>query len=276
LPNLKRLALASLLTAAAPSAFAADVTPPAPPASSGWLVTVGVGPQVQTAFPGARSVTVWPTGSFDIRRPGDPEPAFTSPDDGIGVPLLDYGWVRAGPVGRIVPSRGLSNGNGAFYGLPHVNTSVELGIYGELWFIEHFRLHAEVRQAVSGHDGLDANIGLDGVLKYGAFTFAIGPRLQLGDTQYMKTYFSVTPYEAFLNGRVGPYNASGGLASVGVYSSVKYKFLPDWSATVFGGYNRLVSAAAASPVPHNLGSLNDYTAGLIIAHSFNINIPFFP
>ncbi len=257
-----------------PAAFAADLPPlaqPTPP--SGWTVTVGVGPQVQTAFPGARAVTVWPTGTLALRRPGEPEP-FSSPDDGFGVALLDYGWIKAGPVGRVLSNRGLSNGNGAFYGLPNVNWTLELGVFGELWWTEHFRLRGEARQGVNGHDGFDANISFDGIQKIGAFTFALGPRLQLGDTQFMDAYFSVTPSQAFVNGRVTPYQAYGGLTSVGALGSVKYDFMPNWSGTVFGGYNRLVSSAAASPVPNKLGSLNEYTAGVIIAHSFNLNLPF--
>lgn len=272
----KRLTLASLLSAATSAAFAADATPSAPAApAADWQVTVGLGPQLQNAFPGARAVTVWPTGTLDLRRPGEPVP-FSSPDDGFGLSLLDYGWIKAGPVARIVPARSTSNGNGAFYGLPYVGWTLELGIYGELWFGEHFRARAEVRQGVNGSDGLDSNIALDAVQKWGAFTFAIGPRLQLGDTQYMNAYFSVTPAEAFVNGRVRPYQAYGGLASAGALASVKYDFLPSWSATLFGGCGRLIGSAAAGPIPNNLGSLNEYRAGLVIAHAFNLELPFLP
>ncbi len=276
LPILKRLALASILSCTTSAVFAADATPAQPAApATGWQITVGIGPQLQPAFPGARAVAVWPIGLLDLRRPGEARP-FSSPDDGVGLSLLDYGWIKAGPVGRLVPSRGTSNGNGAFYGLPYVGASLELGIFAELWFSEHFRARAEVRQAVSGHDGLDSNIAFDAIQKFGAFTFAIGPRIQLGDTQYMNAYFSVTPSQAIVNGRVAPYQAYGGFTSAGVLGSVKYDFLPTWSATAFGGYNRLVASAAASPVPNNLGSLNQYSAGLIIAHAFNLELPFLP
>ncbi|VTZ49197.1 conserved exported hypothetical protein [Methylocella tundrae] len=272
----KCLALSSLLSVTTSAVFAADLPTLAQPApASGWTVTVGLGPQVQSAFPGARAVTVWPTGTLALRRPGEPEP-FSSPDDGFGISLLDYGWIKAGPVGRVMPNRGLSNGNGAFYGLPNVDWTLELGIFGELWYTEHFRARGEIRQGVNGHDGIDANIAFDAIQKWNGFTLALGPRLQLGDTQFMNAYFSVTPYQALLNGKVTPYQAYGGLTSVGVLGSIKYDFTPTWSATVFGGYNRLVSSAAASPVPNNLGSLNQYTGGLIVAHSFNLDLPFLP
>ena len=73
-----------------------------------------------------------------------------------------------------------------------------------------------------------------------------------------------------------PYKAYGGFTSAGVLGSVKYDFLPTWSATAFGGHDRLVASAAASPIPNNLGSLNQYSAGLIIAHAFNLELPFLP
>ncbi len=92
----------------------------------------------------------------------------------------------------------------------------------------------------------------------------------------MRAYFSVTPSEAFINGRVTPFDAQGGLASVGGFGSIKYDFMPTWSATLFGGYNRLVSNAAASPIPNNLGSLNEFTGGVMVSHTFNLQIPFFP
>jgi outer membrane protein len=270
----KCLALASFFSATT-SVLAADLAPPPQPAPapSGWTLTLGIGPEVQTAFPGAKSVIVWPTGNFAYRRPGEPLP-FSSPDDGFGIALLDLGWVKAGPVGRVVPERGLSNGNGNFFGLPNVGWTLELGGFIELWPNEHFRARGEVRQGVNGHDGLDANIELDAIQRIDAFTLAIGPRLAFGDSQYMNAYFSVTPQQAFVNGRVTPFHANGGLTSVGVLTSVKYDFTPTWSATAFGGYDRLVSSAGESPIPNKLGSLNEFSAGVVVAYSFNFTPPF--
>lgn len=271
----KCLALAGLFSTATSMAFAADLAPPPQPAppESGWTLTIGVGPEVQTAFPGSKAVSVWPTGNFAYRRPGEPLP-FSSPDDGFGIALLDFGWIKAGPVGRVIPERGLSNGNGAFFGLPNVGWTLELGGFVELWANEHLRARGEVRQGVNGNNGLDANIELDAIERINAFTLAFGPRLAFGDSQYMNAYFSVTPAQAFANGRVTPFQANGGLTSVGFLGSVKYDFTPTWSATAFGGYDRLVSSAAASPIPNNLGSLNEFTAGVVVSYSFNFTPPF--
>jgi len=257
--------LASLVSVSAASA--ADLAPA--PAPAPLIVTLGLGPQAIPSFPGARTYRVWPTGTLAWRRQGDPE-AFTAPDDGFGLALLDLGWLKAGPVGRVLPRRGLSNGNGNFYGLPNVGWTLEIGGFTEVWLAPFLRTRLEVRQGVNGHRGLDANVGIDGIAKLGAVTLSAGPRLELGNSTFMNAYFSVTPAEAAANGRIGPYQASGGVTSFGGLVAARYDFLPNLSATLYGGYQRLFNSAAESPIPNRLGSLNQWTGGVIFAYSFQI------
>ena len=272
----QRFSLAGLFAIAASAAGAADLTPPAPAPVEGWTITLGVGPEVFTSFPGARSVSIWPTGYISYRRPGEPEP-FVSPDDGLSIALLDLPWIKAGPVARFISERTLSGGFGSignnrnFFGLHNIGFTAELGGFLELWPADFIRARLEARQGVSGAQGFDANIELDIVERYGPWTFAAGPRFQLGDNQFVSAYFSVTPVEAFLNGNVFPYQANGGLVAVGGFGSIKYAFTPEWSATIFGGVSRYVSSAGASPIPNRLGSLNDITAGALVAYTFNVN-----
>jgi len=47
--------------------------------------------------------------------------------------------------------------------------------------------------------------------------------------------------------------------------------LPTVQQAAFGGVNRYVSSAGASPIPNRLGSLNNFTAGVIVAYSFTWN-----
>jgi MipA family protein len=272
----QRFSLAGLFAIAASAAGAADLTPPTPAPVEGWTITLGVGPEVFTSFPGASSVSIWPTGYISYRRPGELEP-FVSPDDGLGIALLDLPWIKGGPVARFISERTLSGGFGSignnenFFGLHNVGFTAELGGFLELWPTDFIRARLEARQGVSGAQGFDANIELDVVERYGPWTFSAGPRFQFGDTQFMNAYFSVTPAEAFLNGNVFPYKAHGGLTSVGGLGAIKYAFTPAWSATVFGGVNRYVSSAGGSPIPNRLGSLNDITAGALVAYTFNLN-----
>jgi hypothetical protein len=272
----QRFSLAGFIAIAASSANAADLAPAPPAPVEGWTLTLAVGPEVFTSFPGAKSVSIWPTGYVSYRRPGDPEP-FVSPDDGLGIALLNLPWIKAGPVARFISQRTLSGGfgtlgnNDSFYGLHNVGFTAELGGFLELWPTDFFRARLEARQGISGAQGFDGNVELDIVQRYDAFTFAVGPRFQFGDDQFMSAYFSVSPAEAFLNGHVYPYQATGGLAAVGGFGSVKYQFTPAWSATLFGGLNRYVSSAGGSPIPNRIGSLNDFSAGALVAYTFNWN-----
>jgi MipA family protein len=271
----QRFSLAGFIAIAASAANAADLAPPPAPVE-GWTITLGFGPEVFTSFPGASSVSIWPTGYISYRRPGEPEP-FVSPDDGLGIALLDLPWIKAGPVARFISERTLSGGvgsigsNGNFFGLHNVGFTAELGGFVELWPTDFIRARFEARQGVSGAQGFDANFELDLVERYGPWTFSAGPRFQFGDNQFMNAYFSVTPGEAFLNGNVLPYQAHGGPTSVGGLGAIKYEFTPAWSATVFGGVNRYVNSAGQSPIPNRLGSLNDITAGALVAYTFNMN-----
>jgi len=248
-------------------ADAADLTMPAN--SPGWFVTIGAGSIGAPTFPGSKTWEAFPTGYFDYRRAGDPAP-FLSPDDGFGIPLFNLGWLKAGPVGRFVPARGLRNGNEDFYGLHNVGWSLELGGFAEVWMADnHLRTRLELRQAVNGNNGLDANVAIDGVVRTGPWIFSLGPRVQLGNSTYMNAYFGVTPYEASINKIVTPYRAYGGVTSFGGEAAVKYTLSRNWSATIFGGYNRFVNSAAESPIPNKLGSLNQFTAGGRIDYSFD-------
>ena len=269
----QRLSVASLFTLTAQTAIAGDLPPPAP---EGWVVTLGLGPNVFTSFPGASSVSVWPTGYITFHRPGEPEP-FVSLDDGLGIALLDLGWLKVGPVARFISERtlggafGTIGNNQSFFGLHDVGFTAEIGGFVEIWPADFFRARFEARQGISGADGFDANVELDFVARYGLFTFSGGPRLQFADRRFVNAYFSVTPWEAFLNRNVTPFQATGGLTSVGGLGAIKYDFAPSWSATAFGGANAYVGSAGESPIPNRLGSPVNFSAGAIVAHSFNWN-----
>ena len=145
----QRFSLAGLFAIAASAATAAE-PPPQPPAPQGWIITLGIGPEVFTSFPGASSVSIWPTGYITYRRPGEPEP-FVSPDDGLSIALLDLPWIKAGPVARFISERTLSGGfgsigsNGNFFGLHNVGFTAEIGGFLELWPTDFIRARLEAR-----------------------------------------------------------------------------------------------------------------------------------
>ena len=71
---------------------------------------------------------------------------------------MDLGGFTFGPAIRFDWGR---DEDEALPGLREVDFAVELGAFADLMLGESFRLRAEVRQAVSGHDGLVADFGAD-------------------------------------------------------------------------------------------------------------------
>jgi outer membrane protein len=124
-------------------AFAADlpsstVTPAfATPAE--FTVILAAGPEVGPSFPGAKSFTVLPSIHVAYLRPGEHD-FFYSPDDSFDIALINTGFFRAGPAGNFIDRRGLSGGNGQFFGLPNVGLSAEVGGFAEIWpWQDHLR-----------------------------------------------------------------------------------------------------------------------------------------
>jgi outer membrane protein len=224
--------------------------PPPAQTADGWIVTVRVTGAVTPSFPGSSQLRPYPFPSISFRRVGEPE-VFSTPDEGFGLSLIDTGIFRAGPVANFVFKRGQRDG------------------FVEVNPVEHVRARAELRQGIDGHKGFVAVIGADvyGSTNYG-LSASIGPRFDFGDNRYANAYFSVSPLEAMLNGRLAPYSATGGFTSVGGLATVRFDFTDSASATLFGGLQRLTGSVGDSPIPNMLGSRNQFTAGLSVGRSF--------
>ncbi|MBI1869112.1 MAG: MipA/OmpV family protein [Methylocystis sp.] len=240
---------------------------PAPVADDGWIVSLHITGAVSPSFPGSALLRPYPFPSIGFRRVGAPE-GFSTPDDSFGLTVLDFGVARVGPVANFVFKRGQRDG---LFGLREVSLTHEIGGFVEFTPVEHFRARAELRQGVDGHRGFVAAIGADLYGSKGPATLSVGPRLNFSDNRYAEAYFSVSPIEALLNGRLTPYEATGGFTSVGGIAAMRYDFSENTNATVFGALQRLMDSVGASPIPNLIGSRNQFTAGLSIGRSFEIH-----
>jgi outer membrane scaffolding protein for murein synthesis (MipA/OmpV family) len=252
------LALASTARAAEPE--------PTLPVPDGWIVTLRATAALSPSFPGSSTLRPYPFPAISFRRIGEPE-IFSTPDEGFGFALVDTSGFRAGPVANFVFRRGQRDG---LFGLHTVELTHEVGGFAELHAGDHFRTRAELRQGIDGHKGFVASIGADLYGGDGRATVSIGPRLSLGDNRYANAYFSVTSIEALLNGRAAPYEATGGFTAAGGLATFRYDFSKDANATIYGGLQRLTGSVGNSPIPNEIGSRNQFTAGLSIARSFEI------
>jgi MipA family protein len=276
---LAALLAASLILGVGP-VMAADSPPPAASGNAkgqetkgqdvtsndAYIVTFQVIGAVAPSFPGSSVVRPYPFPGVSVRAVGEPE-RFSAPDDGFGLPVFDSDGARMGPVANFVFRRGERDG---LFGLHHVGITHEVGGFVEYFAFDHFRMRAELRQAVDGHGGFVASLGADFYGQISSFRVSLGPRLNLGDNRYANAYFSVTPVEAILNGRLEPYEASGGFTAAGGVATVRYDFTPYLNATIYTGLQRLTGSVGGSPIPNMIGSRDQFTAGIAVSRSFEI------
>jgi outer membrane protein len=264
----RSLAFLPFLVAGSTLAQAADplFSPEPIQNSSSWIVTVKGNLRVSPSFPGSDEFSVIGYPSLSFRRAGTVE-RFSAPDDGLSFSFLDESVFRVGVVGRFVGGRYVDDDR-RLLGLEKVDWAIEPGVFVEYWPLEFLRARAEIRRGFNGHEGFVADFGLDAVQRFGAFTVSLGPRLSLGDSEFTRTYFGVTPVEAALNGEVTPYRPSGGITSVGATGAISYDWSPEWSTTAFVTYKHLVGDAADSPIVQEFGSEHQVGFGLTVAYSF--------
>ncbi len=194
--NKVRLHLIALALSVFPTgaALAADVASPQPPLPAGDAVSVrpydivveiGAGGAMRPAYEGAKGYEFNPTGFFTLHYlwlPGVGDVKKERVDEGFSI----------GPSFRYVYKRD-SDDHPELRGLGNIDAAWELG--GRIayqWSM--FRPWLAVRYGLGGHSGIVAETGLDLQFRPSAVTeFTIGPRASFATSEYMRTYFGVTP-----------------------------------------------------------------------------------
>jgi outer membrane scaffolding protein for murein synthesis (MipA/OmpV family) len=236
---------------------------------AGYLVTIKGNIIVTPDFPGAKTYGFVAYPSLSVRRADEAE-RFQAPDDGISIALWGDSRWSLGLVGRFQSGR-YRNEDRKLYGIQDAKWALEPGLFGEAWATDNIRLRGEIRYGFNGYSGLVGNLGVDYVQRIGKFTLSGGPRMAVAGSEYMDTYFGVTAQDALWNGRVAPYKADPGVKSVGVAAAATYQWNDQWATTVRGGYDRLVGAAADSPITRTLGSRDQFTLGASASYSFALD-----
>lgn len=264
--------LASGLGFAGSAALAADMRAPAsavpyaPPA--GWLVTVNGKVSLSPRYTGSDEFGFigYPTLSF--RRAGTPQ-TWSSPDDAISFRAFDTAWFAAGVMARYRGGRYDKDAR-VLAGIHNVKWTIEPGVFLEAWIVpDMLRARFELSRGFRTEDGFVGVAGLDYVSRLNQFTFAIGPRVKLGDARFMRHQFGITAADSVANGVLPAYRPGAGFYAAGAYASLTYKASEQWSYTLHGGYDRLVGDAAASPVVKTAGSRNQWSLGAAVSYTFN-------
>jgi outer membrane protein len=243
----------------------------APPPAYDWTITLGAEGRVEPIFQGSKRYELHPYPLFDLRRYGTPE-RFHGPRDGIGVGLIEGSNFLIGPVGQLKMERRERDDN-VLFGLGDVPWAVELGAFAEYWWVPWLRTRAEVRQGVSGHHGVVADLFADAVVPVNPqLTLSGGPRITFATAAANRPYFSINALQSAASG-LPTFDAEGGVRSVGAGAQARYFWTPKFATHTFLEYERLTDDAANSPLVTQRGSPNQFIIGLGATHSFDFKQP---
>lgn len=246
--------------------------------SDGWRITVGGGGIYAPAYEGDDDYRLSLVPNIEARYG---ERFFASLQNGVGYRVLNHPSLSVGPIGRVKFSRD-EDGDQPFavggedtsdlIGLGDVDTSIELGGFVE-YGLGAWTLSAEVRQAVSGHDGAVLDLGARWTVRSEVFEHDVlvsaGPSARLVSDRYNEAYFGVSPTQAAASG-LPIYEASGGLHSYGIGANAILPISEDgsWSLVGLVNYVRLSGDAGASPLVRERGSRDQALVGFFIGRTF--------
>jgi MipA family protein len=229
------------------------------------LISLGGGIDLSPKYPGADEVGIGPLPYFDLRREGDPL-TFEAPDEGIGLGLFgDDSAFDIGPSARFQSKR-QEEDVGAPVG--DVGFTVEVGAFAQAFLGDNFRVRAEGRKGLGGHDGLTGDLSADFIVRdRDNYVFSIGPRARWADNDYHDAYFGVTPAVAAATG-LAPFDPNGGFHSVGAIAGLTHMISRSVGIYGYAGYDRLIGDAADSPIVRTFGSRDQFSGGLALFFTF--------
>jgi outer membrane scaffolding protein for murein synthesis (MipA/OmpV family) len=227
-------------------------------------IRVMLGPQAYPAYPGSDDLRIGALVGVDRAR-GDEPFAFEAADDSFGFKLVRSDGFSVGPVINWQWSRTAEDVGAE---LPKVGFSLEAGGFAQYELGDRFRLRAELRKGLSGHEGLIGTAGADAIFRDGdRRLFAVGPRVTWSDDSYNNAYFGVTPDAAVTSG-LPAYDAGSGIQAVGANATFLTQLSPDWGIYAYAKYDRLVGDAADSPIVLTYGSRDQFSGGLALTYTF--------
>ena len=227
-------------------------------------VRVGAGAQLQPDFIGAKGTDIAPLFHINIAH-GTDFFRFTAPDDSPGIDILSSKGFSFGPAVNMQRPRKQSD-VGAPVG--SVSRTIDVGAFAQYLLPGSFRIRAEVLKGINGHHGLLGSLGADKIWRDGdRYVFSIGPRVLISDGRFERAYFGVTPDAALASG-LPAYRPKGGIYGVALASGASYALSERWGLFGFGRYERLVGNAARSPIVRDLGSRNQWSAGVGLDYTF--------
>lgn len=110
-----------------------------------------------------------------------------------------------------------------------------------------FEAYATLDRIIGGSDGLQSKFGVDLSYQFDKFLVVAGVSGTWSDSNYMESYFGVTPLQSALSG-LPAYDIGAGIKRVDVQASVTYQATEHWLVRGQAGLGYLVGDAADSPI----------------------------
>lgn len=229
-------------------------------------VRVGLGAQLLPQFIGSDETDLAPLVHINIARSSD-EFSFGAPDDSPSIALISKDGFSFGPAGKIQARRENSDVGAPVGSVPR---TFEAGAFAQYLAGDSFRIRAELRKGINGHEGLVGYLGADKIWRDGdKYVFSIGPRVMFSDARYERTYFGVTPEVSLATG-LPVYRPGTGVHAVALASGMSYQLSNNWGLFGYGRYARLVGDAGKSPIIREFGSRNQLSGGIGLNYIFTI------
>ncbi|MBA4223134.1 MAG: hypothetical protein C0458_20590 [Methylobacterium sp.] len=235
-----------------------------------WSLSLGAQATFGPRYEGAKAMSFQPLPMISLGRSGV-GPAFSSQNGNPGFAVFDDGFVRVGPVGKILFERNASTDHD-LRGLKPVPWGGEAGIFVDIYPASWMRLRAEVRHGIRAHHGVVADFAADAFYDFAPnWRISGGPRASLATRSYYQAYYEVSLGESVTSG-LSPYSPGGGLKSLGVGGALTWKATDKITTSVFAEYSRLMGPAAQSSLVRERGSKDQLTIGLSATYRFDFSL----
>ena len=184
----------------------------------------------------------------------------------FGVNVFDDDVNTAGAFIRYKGGR--SSDNDGLEGLDKIRKTATVGFFYNRKF-NNFRFKSEINQDALGHGHgtvIDASLSSRFPKKQPLFSISLGTTW--ASDEHMDTYYGVDARQS-LNSGLRQFDSSSGFRDVWIGLGTRYRFSNQTAISVHIQYLRLLDDAANSPIVKDIGSADQFVAGIGLSYTFN-------
>jgi MipA family protein len=236
-----------------------------------WTLNVGAALLAAPAFEGADETQTMLVPDLRLMYR---DVFFASLPEGVGYNAINTEAWKIGPIAKLNMGRDengenpflLGDETNALRGMGDVDAALELGGFAEYQGAK-LRPRLEVRQALSGHEGVVAEARVAYADNAGPIFYSVGPRAKWASENYTQSFFGVNTTQAARKG-ITQYSADAGLVSYGVGGMARMPIAANVALTGFAGYDLMGDVATDSSFIKQEGEANQFVVGAGLSYKF--------